>query len=876
MKGSSPQATSSEKKSKTNNKTKKKSAKKPKLSYIVKPEKMSLTEWQIALRRQVAKEEHFAFASVDEENIPGEYTATNPVSRQVYKVVYRGANSPWNYCSCMDFRTSRLGTCKHIEGLKTWLSNSKNRHVRRELPPYTSVYLDYSGVRTVRIRIGTEHNDEFRALAAQYFDSDGVMPVQSYSRFGEFLSRALRIDNTFRFYQDAIDFIVERRETDIRRQLVEHYTDQELDQLLTTRLYPYQKEGARFAFVMGRAVIADEMGLGKTIQAIATAEMLRRENLVEHVLILCPTSLKYQWKREIERFAKASAHVIEGNHLSRKNQYDADIPYKIVSYNSACNDIKILGSLQTDLLIMDEVQRLKNWNTQISIAARRIRSKYSVILSGTPLENKLEELYSVMEFVDQYCLAPYYQFKADYIETDFNGKVTGYHHLNKIGERIKNRLIRRTKKQVAIQMPGRQDKNLLVPMTHEQVVIHGEFAFQVSLIVQRWCRLHFLSESDKLRLLKLLSQMRMVCDSTYILDQKSRHDTKVEETMSILSDLFENEPDEKVVIFSQWERMTRLIAHELDKKGIGYANLHGAIPSKKRQDLIARFLDDSECRVFLSTDAGSTGLNLQVAATIINLDLPWNPAVLEQRIARIYRLGQQRNIQVINLVSHESFEEQMLDKLRFKAAMFEGVLDNGQDTIFVGDKDKFAQMMDNLNDMMRPTEKSAMSAGYNAGLTANEQNKETDVEASIAPKDDSEQAEEPVQVAALSRDLPSDENTSSSATSSVATTTTLDPFTSSTMRSPSVSHKSSSTIPSPSGESRSVTEPADLLSQGMSFLSGLAQTLQSPEKTERLVETLVETDENTGETTLRIPVASKQSVRDVLGLLNRLFSQGTN
>ena len=150
------------------------------------------------------------------------------------------------------------------------------------------------------------------------------------------------------------------------------------------------------------------MGLGKTIQAIGTAELLRKEGLIGSVLILCPTSLKYQWRSEIKKFTDAEVFVIEGNHLKRKDAYNRPEPYKIISYNSAANDIKILGSLQTDMLIMDEVQRLKNWNTQISRAARKIESDYSVILSGTPLENKLDELYSIVEFVDNFRLAPYY------------------------------------------------------------------------------------------------------------------------------------------------------------------------------------------------------------------------------------------------------------------------------------------------------------------------------------------------------------------------------------------------------------------------------------------------------------------------------------
>ena len=143
----------------------------------------------------------------------------------------------------------------------------------------------------------------------------------------------------------------------------------------------------------------------------ATRPSHRNKGLIGSVLVLCPTSLKYQWKREIEHFSNEKAHVIEGNHLKRREQYDVPELFKIVSYNSACNDIKVLGSLNTDMVIIDEVQRLKNWNTQIARAARKINSDYAVILSGTPLENRLEELYSVVELADQYCLGPYYLFR---------------------------------------------------------------------------------------------------------------------------------------------------------------------------------------------------------------------------------------------------------------------------------------------------------------------------------------------------------------------------------------------------------------------------------------------------------------------------------
>ena len=617
---------------KTGKRNKASGKKMAKVSYFVKPDNLTTEEWQVKLRRQIAEPRKLKISCVDDELCPGEYIVTNPLTNNEYKVVYRGAKSEWNYCSCWDFKTSRLGTCKHIETVKKWLATRKEFHVHRTVPPYTSVYLSYKVERCVKLRIGSDNKEEFEQLAKEYFDSNCVLKADAFPKFGVFLTKAKKINDTFRCYKDAADFILDKREKESRKKLVATYDDKKLDSLLKVSLYPYQREGIRFAAKAGKAIIADEMGLGKTIQAIGTAELLRKEGLIESVLILCPTSLKYQWQSEIRKFTNAEVFVIEGTHLKRKEAYYRSEPYKIISYNSACNDIKILGKLQTDMLIMDEVQRLKNWNTQISRAARKIESDYSVVLSGTPLENKLDELYSIVEFVDNFRLAPYYSFKEKHILTDETGKVLGYKGLNEIGRQLSDILIRRRKKDVKLQMPERIDKNLFVPMTKEQMEMHSEWQNIVRMLVMKWKKHHYLSEKDRKKLLLHLSQMRMVCDSSYILDQKTRYDTKVDECINIIYDIV-CEEGEKVVVFSQWERMTRLIARELKRKGIDFEYLYGGVPSEKRKNLVDNFMNNQESRVFLSTDAGSTGLNLQAAATIINIDLPWNPAVLEQRIA---------------------------------------------------------------------------------------------------------------------------------------------------------------------------------------------------------------------------------------------------
>ncbi len=857
----------------TKRKRRKRTIHKPKLSWIIKPEKMGLEEWQIKLRQNIALEEAMGCQAVDDKNFPGEYMVSNPSTKSRYKVVYRGHGSEWNYCSCMDFKTSQLGTCKHLEKVKLWLGGQKNLRVHKTTPVYTSVYLSYKGERQVRIRIGSEHQDKYEALASRYFDKEGVLLPESYSCYMDFLVKAVNIDPTFRFYQDAIDYIIERREQLEREKIETSLTDSDIDSLVhNATLYPYQKEGVRFAFRRGRSIIADEMGLGKTIQAITAAELFQKCGYVETVLIVCPTSLKYQWKREIEKFTGKEVLVVEGNHLKRKAQYEPSVAYsyKIVSYNAVCNDVKLLGSLSFDMLIMDEVQRLKNWKTQIAKAARKITSRYAVILSGTPLENRLEELFSVMQLVDQYCLGPFYKFKHEHIVTSELGKVIAYKNLHQIGEKLKSHLIRRTKKQVRLQLPDRQDKNLFVPMTDTQMEMHNEQKSVISRILYKWKRMRFLSEADRNRLMLCLAQMRMLCDSTFILDQQSRHDTKVNEVLNIITDLFDGNDEEKVVVFSQWERMTRLIAGELEKRDIGYANLHGGVPSKQRKELIDNFSDSPECRVFLSTDAGSTGLNLQAAATVINIDLPWNPAVLEQRIARVYRIGQERNVQVINLVATDTIEERMLDTLRFKSKMFEGVLDNGADTIFTDDKSKLDQMMETLSDMIQE-ETSEQLVAINEQDTEQENNlSEEESKLPFEPYDD--EITEPATSDAVSSEENKNNNSEGSGTSTnYPSGSETDYPTQKGHTSVSEDSSDQGNNPASSSSKKKTDDPKELVAQGMSFFASLAETLKSPESTEQLLDSIVTTDEKTGKTSLNIPVPDKESVRNVLGMLGKLF-----
>ena len=292
--------------------------------------------------------------------------------------------------------------------------------------------------------------------------------------------------------------------------------------LLKTSLYPYQREGALFAATAGRALLADDMGLGKTIQAIAAAEILARTAGIERTLVISPTSLKHQWQQEIEKFTGRPALVVEGLGPRRAELYAAESFYKLTNYDVVHRDMDAIRRWQPDLIILDEAQRIKNWQTRAAQSVKQLASPYALVLTGTPLENRLEELHSIVEFVDRFRLGPMFRFLAEHQHTDEGGRVVGYRNLSAISETLAPILLRRTKDKVLKQLPERLEKRFFVPMTEQQADMHQENGESVARLVAKWRRNHFLSEGDQLRLRIALQNMRMSCNSTYLLDQEDR------------------------------------------------------------------------------------------------------------------------------------------------------------------------------------------------------------------------------------------------------------------------------------------------------------------------------------------------------------------
>ncbi|NJL09184.1 MAG: DEAD/DEAH box helicase, partial [Methylacidiphilales bacterium] len=471
-------------------------------------------------------------------------------------------------------------------------------------------------------------------------------------------------------------------------------------------LLPYQRDGMLHLAFGERALLADEMGLGKTVQAIAACELLARRKGISRVLIVCPASLKAEWEEQIARFTDRPAHSVFGPRAERLAQYRDPVFFTIVNYEQVLGDADDINAvLAPDLVVLDEAQRIKNWQTKTARRVKSLRSPYAFVLTGTPVENKIDELYSIVQYLDPELVGPLFRFNRDFYQLDERGRPADYKNLDELHRRVAPVMLRRRKADVERELPGRTVTNYFVPMVEEQKARYDDYKSQAARLIAIAQRRPLLpKEFDRLQM--LLACMRMVCDTPAILDPSCRVSPKLEELERVFGDLFE-EPDRKVIVFSEWERMLELVRELAAEMGIETAWHTGSVPQQRRRAEITRFKNDPACRLFLSTDSGSVGLNLQVASAVINVDLPWNPARLEQRIARAWRKNQTRSVTVVNLVCEGSIEHGILHLLGQKQALADGVLDGQGDVGALKMPSGRGAMIERMQAMMEAAEKAA-------------------------------------------------------------------------------------------------------------------------------------------------------------------------
>lgn len=628
----------------------------------------------LAEREKRAAAERMRIAPADAATPWTDYSVTSAVSGKTYRVALRGRQPGASYCSCPDFRTNTLGTCKHVMKVLGW---AKRKFTPRQLGrPYRhrriAVHLRYDGATTLRLALPADLPNEVEAAVAPHRDR----AIEDVAGLLESLRQLAGLGQDFVIFPDAEEWIQQRLHAQRIRSTVEAIRRDPArhplrENLLKTPLLPYQLDGIAFVAGAGRAVLADEMGLGKTIQAIGVAELLAREVQIGKTLVVCPASLKSQWRAEIHRFCDRDVQLIAGPVAQRRSQYANDCFFTVCNYEQVLKDILEIEQIPWDLIVLDEGQRIKNWESKTSRVIKGLKSKFALVLSGTPLENRLDELYSVVQFIDDRRLGPGFRFFHQHRVLDEKGKLIGYQKLDELRERLRPILLRRTRDSVRLELPERTDEIIRIPPTDEQKTLHDAHMQTVAAIVRK----KYLTEMDLMRLRMSLLMCRMSADSTFLVNkEKPAYSSKLER----LADLFDDMADErtrKVVLFSEWTTMLDQIEPLLKQRKMQFVRLDGSVPQQQREALVGTFRNQPECRFFLTTNAGSTGLNLQAANTVINVDLPWNPAVLEQRIARAHRMGQKQPVQVFVLVTEETLEESLLETLRIKRDLALAALD---------------------------------------------------------------------------------------------------------------------------------------------------------------------------------------------------------
>ena len=615
------------------------------------------------------------------DNIYGEHLLTTETGVK-YKITLRDFENETGYINNPDLKTNKLGTTKHLMFAFGSLKSQPELFERLSKEyPFVEIYLDPLNSYHITWHYPHPLKGEMATLIHQYFGKEKFIAENAVKDFLPFIPEAGKYPNMM-----IRPEVEEKIKAAWDEEMLALVTKEEtLDfSLLKTDLFPYQQEGVAFATFRSGAIIADEMGLGKTIQAIATAVMKKNIFGFKRTLIICPASLKEQWKQEIEKFSHETVEVIEGLPAQREYIYQHSKAYfMIANYETVLRDLHQMNKMETDFVILDEAQKIKNFSTITAQNIKQLAKKHALVITGTPIENRLIDLYSIVQFIDPYFLAPLWEFSYQhcYFDEAKADKITGYYNLQQLNDRLKPILIRREKRKVIKELPQITEITVPVSLHIEQEFLHASYAKGIASILRK----KFISPFDLQKLMLLMNSMRMVCDSTFLIDKETYISPKLEELKYILLDKLDlKNSKSKVIIFSEWINMLHLIGKMLHECGIGFAQLSGKVAVKNRDKLVKKFETDEDCRVFLSTEAGGSGLNLQVADTVINFELPWNPAKKNQRIGRIDRLGQRsKHLTVVNLISKNSIETKIASGLTLKQNLFDGVLNNENGPDFV-------------------------------------------------------------------------------------------------------------------------------------------------------------------------------------------------
>ncbi|PWT96024.1 MAG: helicase SNF2 [Bacteroidetes bacterium] len=504
----------------------------------------------------------------------------------------------------------------------------------------------------------------------------GILPedwLKKYSllfRVGEGKTNSLRLS---KYHLSIIDELHDQRdEAEVLIELEEKYERlrgfnriKEIDppKQLYHILRPYQVAGYHWLNYLSEVgwggILADDMGLGKTVQALSFLQFYKEHHDHLTALVVCPTTLMFNWENEIKKFTpNLTYHIHHGGDRVRDKEFFRQFNVVITTYGTLRSDIKMLVDINFDYVILDESQAIKNPQSKVTRAACLLKSKNRLCLSGTPLQNNTFDIYAQMNFLNSGMLGSMEYFRNEFATPiDKFGEQDRKEHLRKL---LYPFILRRTKEQVAKDLPDKTETILFCEMQNEQRQIYDAYRNDyrnkiLGVISEQGI------EKSQLTILQGLMKLRQICDSPAIMNDVEKypnHSIKLEE---IGREITENISNHKALIFSQFLGMLALIKAKLTELEVPFEYFDGSTSAQDREKAITRFQNDDTCRVFLiSLKAGGVGLNLTAADYVYIVDPWWNPAVEQQAIDRTHRIGQTKNIFAYRMICKDTIEDKIL------------------------------------------------------------------------------------------------------------------------------------------------------------------------------------------------------------------------
>lgn len=489
------------------------------------------------------------------------------------------------------------------------------------------------------------------------------------------------------------DILQELEQKKKNLQKIETITPRPVSKQIKATLRPYQQSGFNWLQVLDElkwgGCLADDMGLGKTLQAICFLQYIKEKHSQATSLVICPTSLIYNWESELQKFAPAlKYHIYYGGNRSFSGEHLENYDVIITSYGTMRIDIKELQQHHFYYVILDESQHIKNPDAQVTKAAQLLKAKNRLILSGTPLQNNTFDLYAQMHFLNPGFLGNKEFFKTEFatpIDKNSNSETAA--QLRKL---IYPFMLRRTKEQVANDLPDKTETILWCQMDKEQRAVYDDY--------KNYYRHQLMNKIEEegmskvtIYILEGLLRLRQVCDSPVLVNDEEVNTKESIKLQELLREVQENTGNHKLLVFSQFTEMLTLVKNSFAENRITHLYLDGSTPAGKRKELVEQFQNDNNIKAFLvSLKAGGVGLNLTAADYVYLIDPWWNPAVEDQAIDRTHRIGQTQKVFAYKMICKDTVEEKILQLQQKKKTLSKEIISEEKSFIKTLTKDDVA------------------------------------------------------------------------------------------------------------------------------------------------------------------------------------------